>query len=167
MTAEACVRRRLVTLLLLSLLLVSGHALAQMQGGRSTGQSLYLPVYSHIWHGDAERSGQPMKTLVSVLVSIRNTDPKRSVRLVSARYYDTAGKAIKEYVAAPRVLGPMSTYEIFVPRGDDTGGSGANFVIDWKSDAPASPPLVEAVHANLPGGRSISFVTTARAIPPE
>jgi hypothetical protein len=59
----------------------------------------------------------------------------------------------------------MATYEIFVPRSDDTGGSGANFVIVWKSDAPASEPIVEGIHANLPVGRSIAFITSARPIP--
>ena len=48
-----------------------------------------------------------------------------------------------------------------------TGGSGANFVVAWQSDSPASLPLVEGVHANLPAARSIAFITTARPIPPE
>jgi hypothetical protein len=59
----------------------------------------------------------------------------------------------------------MGTYEIFVPRSDDSGGSGANFVISWKADTPASQPIVEGFHANLPVGRSIAFTTSARALP--
>jgi hypothetical protein len=61
----------------------------------------------------------------------------------------------------------MATFELFIPRSDDTGGSGANFVILWKSDLPASPPIVEGFHANLPAGRSIAFTTSARPIPAE
>ena len=147
--------------------LSSGPASAQTAPGRSFGQLLYLPIYSHIWHGEMDKKGQPTKTLVSVSVSLRNTDPVKSIRVDSAQYYDTDGKKLREYLSAPKTIGPMGTYEIFVPRSDDTGGSGANFVISWKTDTPASPPIVEGFHANLPVGRSIAFTTSARPIPAE
>jgi len=140
-------------------------ALGQTPPLRSSGQQLYLPIYSHIWHGETNGKGQPMKTLVSVSVSIRNTDPVQAIRVTSAQYFDTDGKKLREYLPAPKLIGPMGTYEIFVPRSDDSGGSGANFVIVWKSDAPASPPIVQGLHANLPVGRSIAFTTSARPIP--
>jgi hypothetical protein len=142
----------------------AGMAFGQAAPARLTGQSLYLPVYSHILHGEAGGKGDSAKMLVSVMVSIRNTDTVRPMRVTSAVYYDTDGKRIKEYVPAPRAVAPMGTLEIFIPRSDDTGGSGANFVIMWKADAPVNAPLVEALHANLPAGRSIVFVTGARAI---
>lgn len=143
---------------------VVGAAFGQAAPARITGQSLYLPVYSHILHGEAGGKGDSAKMLVSVMVSIRNTDNARPMRVTSAVYFDTDGKRIKEYVTAPRTVAPMGTLEIFIPRSDDKGGSGANFVIAWKSDAPVNPPLVEALHANLPAGRSIVFVTGARPI---
>lgn len=160
-------RIRCFRLTLLAILFCSVPAIGQSSIGRSSGQLLYLPVYSHIWHGDVDSSGRPAKTLVSILVSIRNTDPVKPIRLISAQYFDTDGKRIKEYAALPKMIRPLGTYEIFVPRGDDTGGSGANFVVAWQSDSPASLPLVEGVHANLPAARSIAFITTARPIPPE
>jgi len=149
------------------LLLCGGLAYGQTAPGRSLGQTLYLPIYSHIWHGDLDKKGQPMKALVSVSVSVRNTDPLKSIRVTSAQYYDTDGKKLREYVNPPKTIGPMGTYELFVPRSDDTGGSGANFVISWKSDSPASLPIVEGFHANLPVGRSIAFTTSARPLPAE
>lgn len=142
----------------------AGAAFGQSAPARLNGQSLYLPVYSHILHGEAGGKGESARMLVSVMVSIRNTDTVRPMRVTSAVYFDTDGKRIKEYVPAPRVVAPMGTLEIFIPRSDDTGGSGANFVITWKADAPVNPPLVEALHANLPAGRSIVFVTGARPI---
>jgi len=154
-------------LMILSMALSSGAAISQIPAGRSLGQSLYLPIYSHIWHGDVVASGERTKTLVSVSVSIRNTDLVKSIRILSAQYYDTDGKKLKEYVASPKTIGPMGTHELFIPRSDDTGGSGANFVITWKSDTPASPPIVEGIHANLPAGRSIAFTSSARALPDE
>ena len=147
--------------------LTSGLASGQTMPGRSLGETLYLPIYSHVWHGEMDNKGQPMKTLVSVSVSIRNTDPVKAIRVNSAQYYDTDGKKLREYLASPRTIGPLGTFELFVPRSDDTGGSGANFVIAWKSDSYASPPIVEGFHANLPVGRSIAFTTSARPIPPD
>ena len=140
---------------------------AQPSVARSSGQVLYLPIYSHVWHGDLDSRGEPAKALVSISVSIRNTDPVKSIRVTSAQYFDTDGKKLREYVASPRTVQPMATYELFIARSDDSGGSGANFVIVWKSDTPASPPIVEGFHANLPAGRSIAFTTSARPIPPE
>ena len=152
---------------LIAALCFAGPAIAQTAVARSTGQMLYLPIYSHVWHGDLDSRGEPAKALVSVSVSIRNTDPARAIRVTSAQYYDTDGKKLREYVTAPRTIQPMGTYELFIPRKDDTGGSGANFVIMWRSDVPASPPIVEGFHANMPAGRSIAFTTSARPIPPE
>ena len=147
--------------------LCGGLASGQTPSGRSLGQTLYLPIYSHIWHGEVNSKGQPMKTLVSISVSIRNTDPVKSIRIAFAQYFDTDGKKLREYVPSPKIIGPMGTYELFIPRRDDTGGSGANFLIPWKSDAPVSPPIVEGFHANLLVGRSIAFTTWARPIPAE
>lgn len=147
------------------LMLTGGLALGQIPPGRAVGQNLYLPIYSHIWHGDMTDDGQRTRTLVSVSVSIRNTDPVVPIRISSAQYYDTEGRKIKEYVTSPKTIGPMGTYELFISRSDDTGGSGANFLISWKADKPASPPIVEGIHANLPAGRSIAFTTTARPLP--
>lgn len=156
----------LMKLILTSLLLAlsGGFAMAETAPGRSAGQTLYLPIYSHIWHGDTTSDGQRARTLVSVSVSIRNTDPVNPLRVLSAQYYDTDGKKLKEYVTSPKILGPMGTYELFVPRSDDTGGSGANFVIRWQSDKPTNPPVVQGFHANLPVGRSIAFATSAVVI---
>ena len=155
-------KRGLVSLLLV---IAGAGALAQTAPAKSLGQNLYLPIYSHIWHGETDKKGQPMKVLVSVSVSIRNTDPLKSIRVTSAQYFDTDGKKLREYIASPKTIGPMGTYELFVPRSDDTGGSGANFVISWKADAPASLPIVEGFHANMLVGRSIAFTTSARPLP--
>ena len=150
--------------LLFPFALFAGLALAQAPAGRSTGQVLYLPIYSHIWHGDVDSKGQATKTLMSVSVSIRNTDPAKSIRVLSAQYFDTDGKRLREYITTPRTIPRMGTIELFIPRSDDTGGSGANFVIAWKADAAVNAPIVEGLHVHLPSGRSIAFTTSARQI---
>ena len=150
--------------LVLLFALAGGNASAQ--SALSSGQTLYLPVYSHVYHGDVDSKGAPQQTLVSALVSIRNIDLTNSIRITSAVYYDTQGKKLREYLSKPVVVPPMGTHEIFVPRADSAGGSGANFVIVWSADKTSNAPVVEALHLNLPAGRSIAFITTARPIDP-
>lgn len=131
----------------------------------SPGQSLYLPIYSHLYHGDIQpRTGKPSETLVSTHVSIRNTDPRMPLKVIGARYYNTEGKLLREFLTAPQTIPPLGTYELYVPRSDSSGGSGANFIIDWTAERPINPPLVEALHADIREARTLLFVTTARAI---
>ena len=152
-------------LLALALYCLTTLAAAQDAPPRSAGQSLYLPIYSHLYHGDVNpRTGKPSETLVSTHVSIRNTDPGLSVTIVSARYYNTDGKLLREFLAKPQAIPPLGTFELYVPRSDSSGGSGANFIIDWTAERPANPPLVEALHADIREARTLLFVTTARPI---
>lgn len=132
----------------------------------TSGQALYLPVYSHIWHGDrVTASNAPNMSLVSVLVSIRNTSLKTPIRVTSARYYSTDGKLLKEYVPKPVLIPAMGTHELFVERKEAEGGSGANFVILWDASNATNPPVVEAVHADIKNGnRALTFITSARPI---
>lgn len=130
----------------------------------SSGQSIYLPVYSHLWHGNLNTKGQPEILQLSALISIRNTDLSNPIRIISARYYDTGGKLLREFIPSPKALAPLATLELFVERREAEGGSGANFVIRWQSDTPASQPVTEAIHADLNSVRTVSFVTVGRPV---
>jgi hypothetical protein len=130
----------------------------------SNGQVIYLPVYSHIYHGSLDRKGKPSIAMLSALVSVRNTDPRRAIRVTSARYFDTEGRLLREFVSAPRSVPAFGTFELFVEQHDDSGGSGANFTIAWEADTPVNPPLVEAVHATIEGARSLTFTTVGRPL---
>lgn len=149
--------------LVLSLALMVGAAQAQ-DAGLSTGQSLYLPIYSHLLYGNANIAGKPSQYPLSALISLRNTDPRHGIRIVSARYYDTAGKPLREFLPKPAPLPPLGTMELFVERNDMSGGSGANFIVVWQADQPVNPPLVEALHADITGNRTLSFITSARPL---
>lgn len=149
--------------LMLVLLFVAAPANAD-EVALAKGQALYLPIYSHVWHGDLKEGGYPLKSMVSALVSIRNTDLKNPIRVLSARYFDTSGKQLREYLTAAKTIPPMGTYELYVERKESAGGSGANFVILWEAAAPVNLPVVEAVHADIQGHRTLSFITTARPI---
>lgn len=140
-------------------------ATAQESLPLSAGQSLYLAIYSHLYHGDVHpKTGKPSETLVSTHVSIRNTDPGVAMKVSSARYYNTEGKLLREFLSKPQAVPPLGTYELYVPRSDSSGGSGANFIIEWSAEKPINPPIVEALHADIREARTLLFVTTARPI---
>jgi len=157
-------RRALTALAIAGLSYVCTTAYGQNEAPLSTGQTLYLPIYSHIYHGDLDKSGKPRETLVSTHISLRNTDPRQPVKILSARYFDTQGRPVREFLAAPQVIPPMGTHELYVPRSDASGGSGANFLIVWTADIPVNPLLVEALHADIREARTLVFVTSAQPI---
>ena len=147
------------------LLLPLWASLALAQEAPATRQTVYLPVYSHIYHGELDRkTGQPGQSLVSTHISIRNLDMKQPVMITSARYYDTDGKLIREFLPSPKSVRPLGTLELFVPRSDISGGSGANFIIEWASERGANPPLIEALHGDIREARTLFFITTGRPI---
>jgi hypothetical protein len=157
-------KRSLAALVVACLSLLGGASRAQNEAPLSTGQTLYLPIYSHIYHGDLEKSGKPRETLVSTHISLRNTDPRQPVKVLSARYFDTQGKPVREFLAAPEIIPAMGSHELYVPRTDVSGGSGASLLIVWTADVPVNPLLVEALHADIREARTLVFVTTALPI---
>ena len=130
----------------------------------SRGQTVYVPIYSEIWHGNVGKSGKASNDYLSVLVSIRNTDPDNPIRVVAAPYYNTAGELIGNYVPTPRLVKPFGTLELFVEHKESAGGSGANFAVRWEAAAPVSPPIVEALHSRLEAGRSVAFVSRGKPV---
>lgn len=150
----------------LFLLFFAASSAAQSPEARqpSKGQTLYLPIYSHMLYGNLGKTGKASHVLLSALVSIRNTDQRRPLRVLSAKYYDTQGRPLGERVAAPLVIPPLGTLELFVELNDASGGSGANFIVKWDAELPLSPPLVEALHANMDGGKAVIFTTQAVAL---
>lgn len=123
-----------------------------------TGELLYVPAYSSIYTTAAHQT-MPL----TVILSVRNTDPARSILLRSAKYYDSGGELLKEVVPMARVLPPLATFDHVVDLSDDSGGTGANFLVEWVADdAGTHAPLVETVNLQAGSGRSVSF--TSRAV---
>jgi hypothetical protein len=120
---------------------------------------VYVPVYSHIYDRDHRRTLQ-----LAVTLSVRNTDPERAMEVARVTYYDTGGKALREYVARPLRLGPLASAEFVVERRDDEGGAGANFLVEWRAAAPVTEPVFESVMIGTEGGQGISFLSVGRPL---
>ena len=125
----------------------------------SSGQLLYVPVYSHIYIGDKER---PFN--LAVTLSIRNTDPRSGLRLTAVDYYDTEGSLVRHYLDKPLEMKPLASIRYVVAEKDIKGGSGANFLVRWEADAAMNAPVVEAVMIGTQSGQGISFTSQAREI---
>lgn len=125
----------------------------------SAGQTVYVPIYSHIYSG---LKGRPFN--LAATLSIRNTDPKHAITLVSVKFYDSEGKLVKEYLDNLAELKAMASTRYILPEGDTTGGSGANFLVKWKSQTKVNPPLIEGVMIGTRSGQGISFVSRGQVI---
>lgn len=123
------------------------------------GQTIYVPVYSHIYY-----ENQKKVIDLSATLSIRNTDLSNSIIITSVRYYNTEGKLIKQYLDRPGELDSLASTDFVVEKTDTSGGSGANFIVEWIAQKNVSEPIVEAVMINAASNQGISFVSTGRVI---
>lgn len=124
-------------------------------------QTLYVPVYSHIFFQDEVREIDLAATL-----SVRNTDPQHPITVTSVRYYDSAGRLVRQYGEGAAVLPPLSSRAHVVGERDRTGGVGANFMVDWEASVQVSAPIVEAVMISTAGSQGISFVSRGQVVRP-
>ncbi|MBD2354291.1 DUF3124 domain-containing protein [Tolypothrix sp. FACHB-123] len=123
------------------------------------GQTIYVPIYSHIYHNDERQILNLAATL-----SIRNTDLTNPIIITAVRYYDSDGKLIKQYLEQPIQLNALASTDFFVNRTDTSGGSGANFLVDWVSQKVVSEPIVEAVMIATEFQQGVSFVSPGKVI---
>ncbi|GAB6907245.1 DUF3124 domain-containing protein [Desulfosarcina cetonica] len=130
--------------------------------GLSGGQNIYVPAYSHIYSGNRERP-----FLLTVTLSIRNIDPKHSIKIIVVDYYETQGQLLKKYIKTPVILKPLESLRYVIPERDESGGSGANFMVEWKADKPVNPPIVESIMIGTQTQQGVSFTSRGRVIIPE
>jgi len=125
------------------------------------GQTVYVPIYSHIYADDRYR-GTPF--LLTATLSIRNTDPDKPFTLKSVGYYDSAGTLLQQYLDKPTTIGPLGSTRFIVPESETKGGSGAKFLVEWEAKEAVIEPIIESVMIGTKMQQGISFISTGRAI---
>jgi hypothetical protein len=128
--------------------------------GATVQRTVYVPVYSSIYHSDASQSMMEL----AVTVSVRNVSSRQSIVIDHVRYYDSHGRQVREYLATPSELGPLATVEFVVRQRDDAGGPGASFLVQWSGPADVDEPLVEAVMIGHAGSVAYSFTSGGREV---
>ena len=125
----------------------------------STGQSIYVPIYSHIYSGDKEHP-----FLLAAILSIRNIDPNHHITVVAVDYFDSDGNLLRKYVEKSVELAPLASRRFVVGESDKSGGSGAKFIVRWQSATKVNAPIIEGVMIGTKMQQGISFVSRGQPI---
>jgi hypothetical protein len=123
----------------------------------SSGETLYVPVYSNVYAGP-----QAVPHQLATMLSIHNIDPKNTITILTADYYDSNGKFIEGYIKKPVVLKPFNHTFIYLKEYDKRGGPGANFIVKWSAEKNVNQPIVEALMYGTRAG--ISFTSPGQII---
>jgi hypothetical protein len=122
-------------------------------------ESLYIPVYSEIYHLDGTR-----QMLLTVTLSIRNTSQTDTIAITRSDYFDSEGNKLRVYIDSAILLYPLQSKSFIVEYAEKEGGAGASFIVDWVARKNESQALVQAVMIGTSGQQGISFVTEAKVI---
>lgn len=123
--------------------------------GKHRLRTVYVPAYSHL-----PQNVGPPRSLLSILLSVRNVDSSAVIVLRHVDYFDTSGHRVRRYLNSPKKLRPLETAEFMVDTEDETGGSGANFLVYWEGPSDAHPLLTESVMWGYISGRGyLSFTS--------
>lgn len=117
-------------------------------------EMVYIPIYSDIYYVDSKHTFSLTATL-----SIRNTSFKDSIYVFSIDYYNSGGQKVRRYNESTLLIKPMESVEFVVENKDDTGGVGANFVVEWGAKPGAQKPYFQGVMIGTTGQQGISFTT--------
>ncbi|MBL7967472.1 MAG: DUF3124 domain-containing protein [Prolixibacteraceae bacterium] len=117
-------------------------------------EMVYIPIYSDIYYVDSKHTFSLTATL-----SIRNTSFKDSIYVFSIDYYNSGGQKVRRYNESTLLVKPMESVEFVVENKDDTGGVGANFVVEWGAKLGAQKPFFQGIMIGTTGQQGISFTT--------
>jgi hypothetical protein len=117
-------------------------------------EHVYIPIYSDIYFVDSRHTFSLTATL-----SIRNTSFKDSIYVFAIDYYNSGGEKVRRYNESTLLVKPMESVEFVVENKDDTGGVGANFVLEWGAKPGAQRPYFQGVMIGTTGQQGISFTT--------
>jgi hypothetical protein len=81
---------------------------------------------------------------------VARTDQTNPITIMDVDYHDTKGKLIQRYVEKPVELGPNASTRFVIKESDDKGGSGANFIVKWRSATLVNTPIIESVMVGTP-----------------
>lgn len=123
----------------------------------SSGETLYVPVYSNVYAGPKAVPHQ-----LATMLSIHNIDPNNAITIIKADYYDSNGNFIESYIKKPVNLKPFNHTFFYLKEYDVRGGQGANFIVKWQAEKKVNQPIIEALMYGVRAG--ISFTSSGHII---
>jgi hypothetical protein len=149
--------KAMVGICLLCIMLCPVAAWSESDRELSSGETLYVPIYSNVYAGPKAVTHQ-----LATMLSIHNIDPKHVITISKADYYDSEGKFIEGYIKKPINLKPFAHTFFYLKEYDTRGGPGANFIVKWHSERKVNQPIVEALMYGARAG--VSFISSGRII---
>ncbi|WP_425392380.1 DUF3124 domain-containing protein [Ekhidna sp.] len=120
---------------------------------------VYVPIYSDIY---IDATNQ--KSLLAATLSIRNTSYTDSLFISKIDYFNTDGKLVRRYLENQISLRPMATINYVIEREDNSGGSGANFIVKISAKNSTVKPIIQAIMIGQYGNKGFSFTTDGYSI---
>ena len=123
------------------------------------GQTIYVPIYSYIYHDDRKQTYNLTATL-----SIRNTDITEPIVVTSVRYNDSSGKLVRQYLERSTQLAALASTSFVIDSTDTSGGIGASFIVEWVARTEVASPIVEAILIGSAFQQGISWISPGKVI---
>lgn len=128
------------------------------QTAQTYHDTVYVPIYSDIYSEHRLSS-----ILLTATLSIRSTSLTDTTYINSIDYYNTEGTLVRSYIDRTLILGPMQSVDYVIEKDDNTGGTGANFLLTWGADK-NTKPIFQAVMLSTAGQHGMSFVTNGVSV---
>jgi hypothetical protein len=125
---------------------------AKSQHRLSTGETVYVSAYSHVFSGPKKLPFQ-----LASLLSIRNTDLKYPITVLKVEYYDSNGRLANKFIKERFELGPLASRHFYTQEYNKKAGPGANFIVKWRSVNRVNQPIIECIMLGLKSGQGLSF----------
>jgi hypothetical protein len=156
---------KVIGLLLVAFIFCVGHSVPAQTQELSSGQTVYVPIYSSLVDGITNEKGDMGAIPFANILSIRNIDIAHSIVIRSVKYYyDADGNFLREEKSAQRALGPLASTNVFVPPKDTTAGLGGSFIVEWESDVQVNSPIIEAINIYSLGVKMATFSSRGQPI---
>lgn len=138
-------------------ILLAQAALAE--GQPSSGQTVYVPIYSEVPYGD-----QTGMLLVRASVVVRNVDPSQPLTIESVAYHHTDGHRIAEYIETPLTRAPLAARAFDVRETDTKGGPAPAMLVRWRAAKAMNAPVIEGLMISTFEKTGVSFRTEGRVL---
>jgi hypothetical protein len=121
--------------------------------------SVYVPIYSDIYSRSKD-----VHFLLTATLSIRNTSYSDSLLISTIDYFDTQGELVRNYLDKTILIKPMASIDYVINQDDDTGGTGANFIVILHTQSATVRPVIQSVMISTNGQQGIAFTTEGISI---
>ena len=121
--------------------------------------SVYVPIYSDIYSRRKD-----LHFLLTATLSLRNTSYSDTLLISAIDYFDTQGELVRNYLDKTIFLKPMASIDYVIDEDDDTGGTGANFIVILHAQSNTVKPVIQSVMISTNGQQGIAFTTEGISI---